>query len=173
MKRSTGIPTDQLAETTKDDPRAMLHPSGKYVVQIMHHQAASKSNILMANFETVATQMNSNLRSNCCTLVNTLSFASDSWLLIYSSTFLFVAAESLNYADTCQFWCSMKFPMQKKHFFAVYHISAPDVNDQETAKQHLASVGSPWPAPTTPAPTTAAASSAQAPATVAAAPEKK
>ncbi|KAI1696538.1 zinc knuckle domain-containing protein [Ditylenchus destructor] len=45
IKRSTGIPNDQLAVTTKDDPRAMLHPSGKYVVQIMHHEAASKSNM--------------------------------------------------------------------------------------------------------------------------------
>ncbi|CAK5130868.1 unnamed protein product [Meloidogyne enterolobii] len=30
---------DELMETTKDDPLAMLHPSGKYVKSIMHFQA--------------------------------------------------------------------------------------------------------------------------------------
>uniref|UniRef100_A0A1I7T1A2 E3 ubiquitin-protein ligase RBBP6 n=1 Tax=Caenorhabditis tropicalis TaxID=1561998 RepID=A0A1I7T1A2_9PELO len=38
-KRTTGIPSQELMETTADDPSAMLHPSGKYVVPIMHWKA--------------------------------------------------------------------------------------------------------------------------------------
>uniref|UniRef100_A0A915ENC8 E3 ubiquitin-protein ligase RBBP6 n=1 Tax=Ditylenchus dipsaci TaxID=166011 RepID=A0A915ENC8_9BILA len=38
-KRTTGIPMEELMETTPDDPQAMLHPSGKYVVQIRHYLA--------------------------------------------------------------------------------------------------------------------------------------
>ncbi|TKR95418.1 hypothetical protein L596_009592 [Steinernema carpocapsae] len=38
-KRTTGIPMEELMETTEDDPQAMLHPSGKYVIPIMHHRA--------------------------------------------------------------------------------------------------------------------------------------
>lgn len=30
---------DELMETTADDPLAMLHPSGKFVVPIMHWKA--------------------------------------------------------------------------------------------------------------------------------------
>lgn len=30
---------DELMETTQDDPNAMLHPSGRFVKPIMHHQA--------------------------------------------------------------------------------------------------------------------------------------
>lgn len=33
---------DELMETTSDDPLAMLHPSGKYVVPIMHWKARQK-----------------------------------------------------------------------------------------------------------------------------------
>uniref|UniRef100_A0A0K0EJZ0 DWNN domain-containing protein n=1 Tax=Strongyloides stercoralis TaxID=6248 RepID=A0A0K0EJZ0_STRER len=43
-KRTTGIPTEDLMETTKDDPMAMLHPSGKYVIPIMHWKARNEKN---------------------------------------------------------------------------------------------------------------------------------
>jgi hypothetical protein len=36
MRRTTGIPSEELMVTTSDDPQAYLHPSGKYVVPIMH-----------------------------------------------------------------------------------------------------------------------------------------
>ncbi|WKX89843.1 hypothetical protein Q1695_009023 [Nippostrongylus brasiliensis] len=38
-KRTTGIPSQELMETTAEDPLAMLHPSGKLVVPIMHWKA--------------------------------------------------------------------------------------------------------------------------------------
>jgi hypothetical protein len=38
-RKTTGIPMDELMETTRDDPNAMLHPSGRFVKPIMHHQA--------------------------------------------------------------------------------------------------------------------------------------
>uniref|UniRef100_A0A915BQD7 E3 ubiquitin-protein ligase RBBP6 n=1 Tax=Parascaris univalens TaxID=6257 RepID=A0A915BQD7_PARUN len=38
-RRTTGITMDELMETTADDPLAMLHPSGKFVVPIMHWKA--------------------------------------------------------------------------------------------------------------------------------------
>ncbi|KAJ1347547.1 hypothetical protein KIN20_002627 [Parelaphostrongylus tenuis] len=38
-KRTTGIPSQELMETTPEDPLAMLHPSGKLVVPIMHWKA--------------------------------------------------------------------------------------------------------------------------------------
>ncbi|VIO95169.1 Zinc knuckle family protein [Brugia malayi] len=41
-RRTTGITMDELMETTSDDPLAMLHPSGKYVVPIMHWKARQK-----------------------------------------------------------------------------------------------------------------------------------
>uniref|UniRef100_A0AC35U5X0 DWNN domain-containing protein n=1 Tax=Rhabditophanes sp. KR3021 TaxID=114890 RepID=A0AC35U5X0_9BILA len=41
-KRTTGIPTEELMESTKDDPNAMLHPSGKYVIPIMHWKARNQ-----------------------------------------------------------------------------------------------------------------------------------
>ncbi|KAH7731975.1 Zinc knuckle family protein [Aphelenchoides avenae] len=39
IKRTTGIPAEELTPTTADDPLAMLHPSGKYMKPIMHEQA--------------------------------------------------------------------------------------------------------------------------------------
>uniref|UniRef100_A0A7E4V5K8 E3 ubiquitin-protein ligase RBBP6 n=1 Tax=Panagrellus redivivus TaxID=6233 RepID=A0A7E4V5K8_PANRE len=36
---STGIPSEELMETTQDDPNAMYHPSGRYVIPIMHYKA--------------------------------------------------------------------------------------------------------------------------------------
>ncbi|CAI2320652.1 unnamed protein product [Caenorhabditis sp. 36 PRJEB53466] len=42
-KRTTGIPSQELMETTADDPAAMLHPSGKYVVPIMHWKARQET----------------------------------------------------------------------------------------------------------------------------------
>ncbi|VDP29179.1 unnamed protein product [Soboliphyme baturini] len=39
MKRTTGIPKDELIETTPDDPQAMLTSSGTFAVPIMHKQA--------------------------------------------------------------------------------------------------------------------------------------
>jgi len=36
VKRTTGIPTNELVETTPDDPQAMLTAQGTYVVPIMH-----------------------------------------------------------------------------------------------------------------------------------------
>uniref|UniRef100_A0AC35TPY5 E3 ubiquitin-protein ligase RBBP6 n=1 Tax=Rhabditophanes sp. KR3021 TaxID=114890 RepID=A0AC35TPY5_9BILA len=41
-KRTTGIPSEELMTSTKDDPHAMLHPSGKYVVPIMHWRARNQ-----------------------------------------------------------------------------------------------------------------------------------
>ncbi|VDN03133.1 unnamed protein product [Thelazia callipaeda] len=41
-RRTTGITMNELMETTSDDPLAMLHPSGKYVVPIMHWKARQK-----------------------------------------------------------------------------------------------------------------------------------
>jgi hypothetical protein len=38
-KKTTGIPMEELMETTADDPNAMLHPSGRFVKPIMHYQA--------------------------------------------------------------------------------------------------------------------------------------
>ncbi|MFH4974791.1 hypothetical protein AB6A40_001500 [Gnathostoma spinigerum] len=38
-RRTTGITMDELMETTPDDPNAMLHPSGKYVVPVLHWKA--------------------------------------------------------------------------------------------------------------------------------------
>lgn len=38
-RRATGIPMEELMETTKDNPLAMIHSSGKFVVPIMHHNA--------------------------------------------------------------------------------------------------------------------------------------
>uniref|UniRef100_A0A914UQ32 Uncharacterized protein n=1 Tax=Plectus sambesii TaxID=2011161 RepID=A0A914UQ32_9BILA len=38
-RRTTGIPSEELMITTADDPQAYLHPSGKYVVPIMHRMA--------------------------------------------------------------------------------------------------------------------------------------
>ncbi|GMR52983.1 hypothetical protein PMAYCL1PPCAC_23178, partial [Pristionchus mayeri] len=38
-KRTTGIPGDELMETTADDPMAMITGTGKYVVPIMHWRA--------------------------------------------------------------------------------------------------------------------------------------
>lgn len=43
IKRTTGLPIDELVETTPDDPGAMLHPSGKYMVQKMHRDARLNS----------------------------------------------------------------------------------------------------------------------------------
>ncbi|KAI6173244.1 hypothetical protein M3Y98_01061100 [Aphelenchoides besseyi] len=43
IKRTTGIPMEELVETTADDPYAMLHPSGKYMVQKMHLKARQES----------------------------------------------------------------------------------------------------------------------------------
>lgn len=37
------MPIDELVETTADDPGAMLHPSGKYMVQKMHRDARLNS----------------------------------------------------------------------------------------------------------------------------------
>uniref|UniRef100_A0A0N4ZEK2 DWNN domain-containing protein n=1 Tax=Parastrongyloides trichosuri TaxID=131310 RepID=A0A0N4ZEK2_PARTI len=48
-KRTTGIPTEDLMETTKDDPMAMLHPSGKYVIPIMHWKARNEKNNSLGN----------------------------------------------------------------------------------------------------------------------------
>lgn len=39
VKRTTGIPGDELMETTADDPQAMMTSSGKYVIPIMHWKA--------------------------------------------------------------------------------------------------------------------------------------
>ncbi|CAD5207963.1 unnamed protein product [Bursaphelenchus xylophilus] len=39
IRRTTGIPMEELVETTADDPHAMLHPSGKFMVQRMHMAA--------------------------------------------------------------------------------------------------------------------------------------
>jgi len=39
VRRSTGIPSHQLMNTSPDDPNAMLHPSGRFVVPILHHRA--------------------------------------------------------------------------------------------------------------------------------------
>lgn len=36
MRRTTGIPKDELVETTPDDPQAMLTASGTYAVPILH-----------------------------------------------------------------------------------------------------------------------------------------
>uniref|UniRef100_A0A183C6S2 Amidase domain-containing protein n=1 Tax=Globodera pallida TaxID=36090 RepID=A0A183C6S2_GLOPA len=39
VRRTAGITMDELMETHRDDPLAMIHPSGKFVKPIMHHQA--------------------------------------------------------------------------------------------------------------------------------------
>uniref|UniRef100_A0AC34PUF7 E3 ubiquitin-protein ligase RBBP6 n=1 Tax=Panagrolaimus sp. JU765 TaxID=591449 RepID=A0AC34PUF7_9BILA len=39
VRRTTGIPNEELMETTPDDPQAMLHPSGRFVIPIMHYKA--------------------------------------------------------------------------------------------------------------------------------------
>lgn len=41
---------DELTDTTPDDPLAMLHPSGRFVVPIMHVKARQQKKI-----ETAAT----------------------------------------------------------------------------------------------------------------------
>ncbi|KAI6183325.1 hypothetical protein M3Y97_00477300 [Aphelenchoides bicaudatus] len=44
IRRTTGLPIDELVETTADDPAAMLHPAtGKFMIQKMHLQARLNS----------------------------------------------------------------------------------------------------------------------------------
>ncbi|PAV80120.1 hypothetical protein WR25_24732 [Diploscapter pachys] len=43
QKRTTGIPSQELVETTPDDPQAMLHPSGKYVIHKLHLKARQQA----------------------------------------------------------------------------------------------------------------------------------
>ncbi|KAI6192211.1 DWNN domain protein [Aphelenchoides bicaudatus] len=43
VKRTTGIPMEELCETTPDDPHAMLHPSGRYMARKMHVKARLES----------------------------------------------------------------------------------------------------------------------------------
>ncbi|CAD5205764.1 unnamed protein product [Bursaphelenchus okinawaensis] len=45
IKRTTGIPMEELVETTADDPHAMLHPTGKFMVQKMHINARLTSKV--------------------------------------------------------------------------------------------------------------------------------
>lgn len=44
-KRTTGIPSQELMETTADDPLAMIHPSGKHVIPIMHWRARQNKKV--------------------------------------------------------------------------------------------------------------------------------
>lgn len=44
-KRTTGIPGDELMETTADDPMAMITGTGKYVVPIMHWRARNSKRV--------------------------------------------------------------------------------------------------------------------------------
>uniref|UniRef100_A0A7E4UUN0 E3 ubiquitin-protein ligase RBBP6 n=1 Tax=Panagrellus redivivus TaxID=6233 RepID=A0A7E4UUN0_PANRE len=45
IRRTTGIPNEELVETTPDDPNAMLHPSGRFVIHKMHVQAREQQKI--------------------------------------------------------------------------------------------------------------------------------
>jgi hypothetical protein len=43
MKKTTGIPIEDLVLTTIDDPHAMLHPSGRFMAHRMHKEARRNS----------------------------------------------------------------------------------------------------------------------------------
>jgi len=45
VKRTTGIPIEDLIETTPDHPYAMLHPSGRFMVHRMHVNARMSSKV--------------------------------------------------------------------------------------------------------------------------------
>uniref|UniRef100_A0A914QCY2 Uncharacterized protein n=1 Tax=Panagrolaimus davidi TaxID=227884 RepID=A0A914QCY2_9BILA len=46
IRKTTGIPNEELMETTADDPQAMLHPSGKFMIPIMHYKAREQRKLM-------------------------------------------------------------------------------------------------------------------------------